>query len=606
MWSYPEEYDVIVVGAGHAGCEAALAAGRMGARTLLLTMNLDTIGKMSCNPAVGGVAKGHMVREIDALGGEMGKAIDRTGIQFRMLNASKGPAVWAPRAQADRVAYQFEMKHRLEIAPNVVIKQGTTEDFLVDSKRVTAVSTKEGIIYHGKTVVISAGTFMRGLLHIGETNFSGGRAGDKPSVGLSNCLERNGFELGRLKTGTPPRIDMRTIDFSKTEEQKGDEGVRFSFDEDKHESLPQISCHITYTTPKTHEIVRKNIHRSPMYSGMIEGIGPRYCPSIEDKVVRFADKERHQIFLEPEGLNTQEVYVNGISTSLPFDVQLDLIRSVIGLEKAEIMRTAYAIEYDYLVSGQIGRSLEAHKIEGLFFAGQINGTTGYEEAAAQGLMAGINAVNKVNGREPLILDRSEAYIGVMIDDLITKGVDEPYRMFTSRAEHRLLLRQDNADLRLRKYGYDCGLIDEQQYARLCHKQNAIHEEIERLAKVFKQLNGKGVSLAQILRRPEVTYRKLLSEFPEDLRDYGDEINRQIELNLKFSGYISRQEGEIAKLKNLENIQLSKDMDFKAITGLRFEAAEKLTKVQPDNLGMASRISGVSPADISVLMVSLRR
>lgn len=606
MWSYPETYDVIVVGAGHAGCEAALAAGRMGARTLLLTMNLDTIGKMSCNPAVGGIAKGHMVREIDALGGEMGKVIDRTGIQFRMLNASKGPAVWAPRAQADRVAYQFEMKSRLETAANVVIKQGTTEDFLVESGKVTGVSTKEGIIYHGKTVIISAGTFMRGLLHIGETNFSGGRAGDKPSVGLSACLEKHGFELGRLKTGTPPRIDMRTIDLSKTEEQKGDKGVRFSFDEENHEGLPQISCHITYTTPKTHEIIRKNIHRSPMYSGTIEGIGPRYCPSIEDKVVRFADKERHQIFLEPEGLNTQEVYVNGISTSLPFDVQLEMIRSVIGLEKAEIMRTAYAIEYDYVTSGQIRRSLEAHKVEGLFFAGQINGTTGYEEAAAQGLMAGINAVNKVHGKDPLILDRSEAYIGVMIDDLVTKGIDEPYRMFTSRAEHRLLLRQDNADLRLRKYGYDCGLIDEQRYARLCQKQNAIQEETVRLSKVFKQLNGRGVSLAQMLRRPEMTYDKLLSDYPEDVRDYGTDINWQIELNLKFAGYISRQEGEIAKLKNLENVKLPKDINFTAVTGLRYEAAEKLGKVKPENLGMASRISGVSPADISVLMVALRR
>jgi tRNA uridine 5-carboxymethylaminomethyl modification enzyme len=606
MWSYPETFDVIVVGAGHAGCEAALAAGKMGARTLLLTMNLDTIAKMSCNPAIGGTAKGHMVREIDALGGEMGTVIDRTGIQFRMLNASKGPAVWAPRAQADRVAYQFEMKHRLEIQENVVIKQGTTDEFIVASGKVTGVSTKEGIIFHGKTVIISSGTFMRGLLHIGETNFSGGRAGDKPSLGLSTCLEKHGFELGRLKTGTPPRINMRSVDLTNMEEQKGDTGVKFSFDQENHDTLPQISCYITYTTPQTHEIIRKNLHRSPLYSGTIEGIGPRYCPSIEDKVVRFADKDRHQIFLEPEGLHTQEVYVNGISTSLPFDVQLEMLRSVIGLENAEIMRPAYAIEYDYVVSGQIGRCLETNKVEGLYFAGQINGTTGYEEAAAQGLIAGINAAKKVEGKDPLILDRSEAYIGVMIDDLITKGVDEPYRMFTSRAEHRLLLRQDNADLRLRKYGYDCGLINEQQYARLCHKKESIQEGIQHLSKIFKQLKSKGVSLAQLLRRPEMTYKMLLSEYPDDVKNYGEEINWQIELNLKFAGYISRQEGEIAKLQNLENIRLPKNMEFFSISGLRFEAAEKLKKVQPDNLGMASRISGVSPSDISVLMVSLKR
>lgn len=605
MWKYPKKYDVIVMGGGHAGCEAALAAARMGAHTLLLTMNLDTIAKMSCNPAVGGIAKGHMVREIDALGGEMGKVIDCTGIQYRMLNATKGPAVWAPRAQADKVAYQNEMKHRLEKTPNLDIQQGTIEELFVTNDQISAVLTKEGILYETKTLVISSGTFMRGLLHIGETNYSGGRAGDQPSVGLSASLEKLGFNLGRLKTGTPPRVNKRSIDYSLTEEQPGDGGVKFSFDEEEKPRLPQVSCHITYTTEETKKIILANIHRSPMYSGKITGIGPRYCPSIEDKVVRFADKERHQIFLEPEGLNTQEVYVNGISSSLPFDVQLQVIHSIPSLRTAEIMRPAYAIEYDYVTSGQIGPSLETKRIQGLFLAGQINGTSGYEEAAGQGLIAGINAANRVLGRAPLILQRSEAYIGVMIDDLITKGLDEPYRMFTSRAEHRLLLRQDNADLRLRKYGYELGLIDAARYAKMQHKQQMIEEETLRLEKIYKQCNGKGFSLAQLLCRPENTYSSLKSEYPE-LIDHGQEINFQIELTLKYAGYIGRQTSEVAKLAHVENIRIPPDFDFALVQGLRNEARQKLLKVMPQNLGQASRISGVSPADISILMVALRK
>lgn len=606
MWKYPVPYEVIVLGAGHAGCEAALASARMGARTLMLTMNLDTIGKMSCNPAVGGVAKGHIVREIDALGGEMAKVIDATGIQFRMLNRTKGPAVWAPRAQADKVAYQFEMKHRLESVPNLDVKQGTVEDLIVEEGKIVGVITKEGIVYYTKTVVISSGTFMRGLLHIGETNYSGGRAGDQPSVGLSASLERLGLKLGRLKTGTPPRVNKRSIDYSQTEEQPGENDVKFSYDDEGLQRLRQVSCHITYTTEQTKNIILANIHRSPMYSGKIHGIGPRYCPSIEDKIVRFSDKERHQIFLEPEGLNTEEVYVNGVSSSLPFDVQLQFIQSIPALRNAEIMRPAYAIEYDYVLSGQLDASLEVKSVEGLFLAGQINGTSGYEEAAGQGLIAGINAANRAQGNKPFILKRSEAYIGVMIDDLITKGLDEPYRMFTSRAEHRLLLRQDNADLRLRHYGYELGLIDQARYARLKEKQKTIEEEMLRLNKVFKQVNNKGVTLSQILSRPESSYTALLTQYPEDFHDFGQEINFQIELNTKYAGYIGRQNTEVAKLSHLENIKVPPTFDFSAVSGLRNEAKQKLLSTNPINLGQASRISGVSPADIQVLMIALLR
>ncbi len=606
MWKYPTFYEVIVIGGGHAGCEAALAAARMGMRTLLLTMNLDTIAKMSCNPAIGGIAKGHMVREIDALGGEMGKVTDLTGIQYRMLNATKGPAVWAPRAQADKLAYQTEMKHRLELTPNLEIKQGTIEDIVVVEDQIRGVITKEGIAYDCKTVILSSGTFLRGLLHIGETNYAAGRAGDQPSVGMSASLEKYGLKLGRLKTGTPPRINKRSIDYSHTEEQPGDPNVRFSFEDEGLPRLPQVSCHITYTTEETKRIILENIHRSPMYSGQIQGVGPRYCPSIEDKIMRFGDKERHQIFLEPEGLNTQEVYVNGVSSSLPFDVQLAFIHSIPALRNAEIMRPAYAIEYDYVTSGQIDASLQCKNIEGLFLAGQINGTSGYEEAAGQGLMAGINAANLVMGKPPLILKRSEAYIGVMIDDLVTKGLDEPYRMFTSRAEHRLLLRQDNADLRLSRYGFEAGTLSAARYAKVCQKQLTVDQERERLSKTFKQLDGKGYTISQLLCRPENTYNELMKVYPDAIHDFGEEINFQIEVNLKYAGYIDRQTTEINKLSHVENILIPTGFDFDQVHGLRNEARQKLGQVAPQNLGQALRISGVSPADISILMISLMR
>lgn len=606
MWKYPKIFDVLVIGAGHAGCEAAHAAARMGASTLLLTMNLDTIGKMSCNPSVGGTAKGHIVREIDALGGLMGKIADRRSIQFRMLNASKGPAVRSPRSQADKAMYAQEMKFRLERTENLEIKQGTTESLIVEDGKVVGVVTQEGIRYGAKTVILSSGTFMRGLLHIGQTNFSGGRGGDKAATGLSPCLESLGFELGRLKTGTPPRINKRSVDFSKCEVQHGDEGVYFSYDEPE-ERMEQVPCHITYTTPETHEVIRQNLHRSPMYgSGTIKGVGPRYCPSIEDKVVRFADKERHQLFLEPEGLTTEEIYVNGISSSLPFDVQLDLIHSCIGLEKAEIMRAAYAIEYDYVKSDQIYPTLETKRVEGLFLAGQVNGTTGYEEAAGQGLIAGINAACKTSGKAPFVMKRSDSYIGVMIDDLVRFDLAEPYRMFTSRAEHRLLLRQDNADLRLRPMAYELGMISLEQKERAVKKQQTLDNEILRLKSVFKQINGRGTSLAQLISRPDWSYAQAVEQYPEQVIDFGYDTNTQIELHLKFSGYIERQHKDVEKLEHLDNIRIPRDYAYAEVVGLRTEARQKLARFTPENLGQASRISGITPADISILLIALQK
>jgi tRNA uridine 5-carboxymethylaminomethyl modification enzyme len=605
MWKYPKIFEVLVVGAGHAGCEAAHAAARMGAETLLLTMNLDTIGKMSCNPSVGGTAKGHIVREIDALGGLMGKVADRRSIQFRMLNSSKGAAVRSPRSQADKAAYALEMKHRLEKTERLEIKQGTSEALVVENGKIAGVVTQEGIEYRAKTVILSSGTFMRGLLHIGQTNFSGGRGGDKASMGLSPNLESLGFRLGRLKTGTPPRINRRSVDFSKCEEQSGDEGVFFSYDEPE-ERMPQIPCHITYTTPETHEIIRKNLHRSPMYSGTIKGVGPRYCPSIEDKVVRFSDKDRHQIFLEPEGLTTEEIYVNGISSSLPFDVQLDLIRTVVGLETAEVMRPAYAIEYDFVKSDQIYPSLETKIVEGLFLAGQVNGTTGYEEAAGQGILAGINAACKVLGKPPFLLKRSEAYLGVMIDDLIRFDLSEPYRMFTSRAEHRLLLRQDNADLRLRPRSYELGLITRQQYERAVKKRETIDQEIDRLGKIYKSIDGKSTHLAQLICRPDWTYDGAREAFPEHIVNHGSDLNAQIEMELKYAGYIERQKKEVEKLEHLDSVRIPKGIDYQTIPGLRTEARQKLARFTPENLGQASRIPGVTPSDISVLLIAVQK
>jgi len=621
MEYYAGEYDVAVVGAGHAGCEAALAAARLGCKTIVFSINLDSIANMPCNPSVGGTAKGHLVREIDALGGEMGKNTDKTFIQSKILNSAKGPAVFSLRAQVDRRQYQMEMKNTLEKQENLDVRQAEVVELIIeDKKKVTGLKTHTGAIYKCKTVVLTTGTYLKGKIIIGDVSFSGGPDGLFPANKLSDSLKENGIELLRFKTGTPARINRRSIDFSKMEEQPGDDKiVPFSFETENIEK-EQVSCWLTYTNEKTHKVIRDNLHRSPLFSGMIEGIGPRYCPSIEDKVVRFADKKSHQVFVEPMGLGTQEMYLQGMSSSLPEDVQIEMIRTLPGLENAQIMRSAYAIEYDCINPTQLKLSLEFKNVEGLFAAGQINGSSGYEEAAAQGLIAGINAAMKVKGREPLILDRSEAYIGVLIDDLVTKGTNEPYRMMTSRAEYRLLLRQDNADLRLTPIGYKIGLISEERYRKFLDKKEKIEEEIKRLEKTvvppsekvnkfLKSRNSSpiksGIKLSELLRRPEISYEDL-AEIDEGRPELSHAVKEEVSILIKYEGYIKRQLMQVEQFKKLENKKLPPDIDYSHIQGLRIEARQKLSKIRPDSIGQASRISGVSPADISVLLVYLEQ
>ena len=596
---YPKKYHVIVVGAGHAGTEAALASARIGCSTLLLTSNLDTIAQMSCNPAIGGQAKGQIAREIDALGGEMGLNTDKTGIQFRMLNTKNGPAVRAPRAQCDKKAYQLRMKLIVESQYLLDVKQAMIEELVIEQDKIYGVITSIGMRYDADAIIITTGTFLRGLIHIGESKIEAGRSAEPASIGMSVNLKKLGFELGRLKTGTPPRLNRRSIDFSKMDIQIGDKKPSyFSFRTTPMFHVEQLPCYITYTTEKTKTIITKNLHRSPLYSGNIQGIGPRYCPSIEDKIVKFAEKERHQIFLEPEGRLTDEFYLNGASSSLPEDIQLDVVHSIIGLENAEIMRPAYAIEYDYSLPHQLHATLETKLIEGLYFAGQLNGTSGYEEAGAQGIVAGINAALKIKSKKQIKFTRADSYIGVLIDDLITKSTEEPYRMFTSRAEYRLQLRQDNADIRLTKIGREVGLVNDTQWNLFSKRKQLIAEETARLL----HLREDSLTYAELLRRPEVSYQSL----PKANLSLPIDVQEQVEIQIKYAGYISRDLEQIQRFTQLEEKQIPSWIDYEKIPSLRFESRQKLIRYRPDSIGQASRISGVTPSDVTLLLIWLKK